>query len=357
MTEAVEFRYRAFLSYAHADTSWAKWLHGRLEAFRIDRDLAGRATSIGVVPASLRPVFRDRDDFTGGHSLTDATIAALDASGALVVLCSPHSARSKYVNEEVRLFRWRHPERPVIPVVIEGTYPDNFPPALRNEVDADGAVTDRSVMLLGPDLREHADGRQLGLAKVVGGMIGVGSDDIYRRAERARRHAARFRNGVIAVLAFLAVAAAGSAAYARHQLKTNEAFLDATLKSFTSLVDRAVKTGEAYSLPLNVTRGFLEEAEGMLSAMSQYGQETPKLKYRKAVMLSAFADNYRDLGQTTYSAWVSLRSFLPKRSHSSRNTKASSGSASSVVASSTSREISPRSNSRPKRAAGPSITA
>lgn len=201
MAEAVEFRYRAFLSYAHADTSWAKWLHGRLEAFRIDRDLAGRATSLGVVPTSLRPVFRDRDDFTGGHSLTDATIAALDASGTLVVLCSPHSARSKYVNEEVRLFRWRHPERPVIPVVIEGTYPDNFPPALRNEVDADGTITDRPMTPLGPDLREHADGRQLGLAKVVAGMIGVGSDDIYRRAERARRHSARFRNGVIAVRA------------------------------------------------------------------------------------------------------------------------------------------------------------
>ena len=46
---------------------------------------------------------------TGGHSLTDATIAALDTSGAMVVLCSRHSAQSKYVNEEVRLFRWAAP--------------------------------------------------------------------------------------------------------------------------------------------------------------------------------------------------------------------------------------------------------
>jgi len=298
MAEIVELRYRAFLSYAHADTSWAKWLHGRLEAFRIDHDLAGRTTSLGVVPASLRPVFRDRDDFPSGHSLTNATIAALDSSAALLVLCSPPSAQSKFVNEEVRLFRWRHPERPVIPVIIGGTYPDNFPPALRNEVDSDGTITDRSVALLGPDLKEHADGRELGLAKIVAGMIGVDSDEIYQRTERARRRSARFRNGVIAVLAFLALAAAGSAGYAWQQLRTNEAFLDATLERFTSLVDRAVKTGEAYSLPLNVTLGFLEEAEGVLSVMSRYGHETPKLKYRKAVMLSAFADNYRDLGQT-----------------------------------------------------------
>ncbi|MGA8293872.1 MAG: toll/interleukin-1 receptor domain-containing protein [Rhodoplanes sp.] len=299
MAEIVELRYRAFLSYAHADTSWAKWLHARLEAFRIDRDLAGRTTSLGVVPTSLRPVFRDRDDFAGGHSLTEATIAALDASAALVVLCSPHAAQSKFVNEEVRLFRWRHPERLVIPVIIEGTYPDSFPPALRNEIDADGTISDRSVALLGPDLQDHADGRELGLAKIVAGMIGVGSDEIYQRSERARRRSARFRNGVIAVLALLALAAAGSAAYAWQQLKTNEAFLDATLERFTSLVDRAVKTGEAYSLPLKATLGFLEEAEGMLDVMSRYGPETPNLKYRKAVMLSAFADNYRDLGQTT----------------------------------------------------------
>ena len=66
MGETVAFTYRAFISYSHADTSWAKWLHRGLESFRIDKDLAGRETETGPVPASLRPVFRDRDDFTAG---------------------------------------------------------------------------------------------------------------------------------------------------------------------------------------------------------------------------------------------------------------------------------------------------
>ena len=79
--------YRAFLSYAHADTVWAKDLHGRLENFQIDKDLTGRDTPRGTVPKSLRPIFRDREDFVGGHSLTEATIAALDASAALIVVC------------------------------------------------------------------------------------------------------------------------------------------------------------------------------------------------------------------------------------------------------------------------------
>jgi hypothetical protein len=269
VAEPVAIKYRAFLSYSHADTASAKWLHKELEGFRIEKDLAGRETPLGPVPKTLRPIFRDREDFSGGHSLTDATLAAIDASAALIVLCSAISATRPIVNEEVRLFRSRHPGRPVIPVIIDGTYPENFPPALRYAIAADGSVTEEPVTLLGPDLRESADGKRLGLAKVVAGLTGVGVDDIVRRAERARRRSVRIRNGIITVLAFLVVAASGSAVYAWHQLKTNEAFLDATLERFTSMVNRAVKSAEAYSLPLPVTLGFLEEAEGMLDVMAK----------------------------------------------------------------------------------------
>ncbi len=76
------------------------------------RGLSGRETALGPVPKSLRPIFRDREDFSAGGSLNDQSIAALDASAALIVLCSPASAKSHYVNEEIRLFKHRHPERP-----------------------------------------------------------------------------------------------------------------------------------------------------------------------------------------------------------------------------------------------------
>ena len=79
-TNTVAIRYRAFLSYSHRDTAWGKWLHAALEGYRIDRDLVGRATSAGPVPRTLRPIFRDREDFSAGHSLTEQTLAALGAS-------------------------------------------------------------------------------------------------------------------------------------------------------------------------------------------------------------------------------------------------------------------------------------
>ena len=77
----------------------------RSNPYRIDKDLVGRETAHGPVPKTLRLIFRNRDDFPAGHSLTDQTVAALEASQFLIVICSPNAARSKYVNEEIRRFK------------------------------------------------------------------------------------------------------------------------------------------------------------------------------------------------------------------------------------------------------------
>lgn len=210
---AVAFKYRAFLSYAHADKRWAQWLHRRLEGFALGADLAAKATLPGPVDkagrANLAPIFLDRGNFTGGSSLTDATLAALEASAALIVLCSPTSAGRPAVQEEVRLFRARHPERPVIPVLIAGTAATSFPPALRFALNADGTVSDQPVTLLGVDLREAADGRSLGLAKVVAGLLGLAdANDVYRRELRRARRAA-LQQGVAAAVLLAALGGAG----------------------------------------------------------------------------------------------------------------------------------------------------
>ena len=93
-----DLKYRAFLSYSHADTGTALRVHGRLEDFHIDKELVGRVTPAGPIPKALRPIFRDRNDFDPGFSLGAETGAALDDSAALILLASPHAARSKYVN-------------------------------------------------------------------------------------------------------------------------------------------------------------------------------------------------------------------------------------------------------------------
>jgi tetratricopeptide (TPR) repeat protein len=215
MLDTSSLKYRAFVSYSHADTRLACWLHASLENFKIDKDLVGCSTPMGPIPQNLRPVFRDRDDFEAGSTLKEQTIAALDEAAALVVLCSPASAKSGPVNEEIRLFRWRHPDRPVIPIILDGKPgdPENecFPPALRHTLTAAGEVTDQGLDLIAADIRESADGRQLALAKVVARLIGRSPDEVFRRAERERRRQGRVRAWTAS--AILALLAAGGFFY------------------------------------------------------------------------------------------------------------------------------------------------
>ena len=291
------FKYRAFLSYSHSDIRWAKWLHSRLEAFRFDNDPIGHESPLGPVPRTLRPIFRDREDFSGGHSLTEATVAALDDSAALIVLCSPIAAGRPAVNEEVRLFRSRHPDRPTIPVIVGGTWPDNYPPALRFELASDGSITDRPVTVLGPDLQEGGDGKNLGLAKIVAGLTGLSTDDIFRRAERARRRRMRFAAGLAALFLLLAVAATGSAVYAYQKLVESNERLDEAIEIAYGIVTKATAMSDRYGVPQELTLDLLGQAENALNGLMARGADTAMLRHRKALMLISFCDSYRLLGR------------------------------------------------------------
>lgn len=188
------YRYWAFLSYSHQDGRWARWLHRQLETARIDKDLIGRDTSRGAVPRSLRPIFLDRQDFAAGPQLGDQTSAALEASRALIVVCSPAAAKSSYVNEEVHLFKTNRRGRPIIPFIVGGepgtTDQNPFPRSLEFQVGSDGQISEEVEEVLGADARKDRDGKALALAKVVAGLLGLDTDEIFRRA---KRHSARRR--------------------------------------------------------------------------------------------------------------------------------------------------------------------
>ena len=134
MAERSTFRYRAFLSYSHRDRELGDRLHKELESYRIPRVLLGKATPYGAVPRKLRPIFRDRYDLEAGHSLREQLIEALQASEALIVVCSPAAAASPYVNEEIRLFKATGRGHRVYPVIVAGEPGDPrrecFPPNL-----------------------------------------------------------------------------------------------------------------------------------------------------------------------------------------------------------------------------------
>jgi len=201
--DAGEPRFAAFLSYSHKDAAAAGRLHRKLETYRIPKRRVGTETPRGPVPDRLWPIFRDRDELPAATNLSETVREALAQSGALIVLCSPHSAGSLWVAEEIEVFRRLHPDRPILAAILDGDPPDCFPDKLR-AFGKDGTWHEP----LATDLRPQGDGAHLGLLKLVAGITGVGLDALVQRdaARRIRRVTAVTSLAVVAMLIMAALA-------------------------------------------------------------------------------------------------------------------------------------------------------
>ena len=189
-------RYAAFLSYSHKDAAAARRLHRRLETYRIPRRLVGSEGQRGPVPPRLTPIFRDREELPAAGDLSEAVRAALAASDALIILCSPAAAESSWVAKEIDAFRALHPDRPVIAAILEGEPTEAFPPNLA----AAGAEP------LAADLRQGRDGRRLGLLKLVAGLSGLPLDALVQRdAQRKLRRVTAVTGVALAAVVAMAV--------------------------------------------------------------------------------------------------------------------------------------------------------
>ncbi len=190
--EPAELRYRAFVSYSHADTKWALWLVRMLETWRIPKRLVGRETSMGPVPPRLAPIFRDRDELAASAELGDHIQAALEDSASLVVICSPSAARSRWVNEEILTFKRLGRAGRIFALIVDGNPdagdgPDQcFPPALRHRLGADGELTDEIVEPAAADVRSGGDGKWRARLKLRAGLLGIDYDDLAQREHQRR---------------------------------------------------------------------------------------------------------------------------------------------------------------------------
>ncbi|MEA3011452.1 MAG: hypothetical protein QOJ91_3144 [Sphingomonadales bacterium] len=187
--------YVAFISYSHKDAAMGRWLHRKLEGYRLPRRLAGTQGEHGEVPTHLTPIFRDRDELPAAGDLSDRIRAALADSRALIVVCSPNSATSPWVAKEIAMFRELHPERPIFGAIVEGQPDRCFP----------GALSEGGIEPLAADLRDDGDGRRLGILKLVAGLSGIGLDALVQRDAQRRIQRVMYVTAV-AVAAMLAMA-------------------------------------------------------------------------------------------------------------------------------------------------------
>jgi Tfp pilus assembly protein PilN len=199
-------KYWAFISYSHRDAPVADFLHKKLETYRVPKSLVGTPSRDGTVPERLIPVFRDREELPTSSQLGDNLQKALQQSRYLVVICSPASAQSRWVEEEIRAFKgWHGRDRIIaliasgIPNASEGSSPNEecFPYSMRFEgLGADS--TPVRVEPIAADLRTGGDGRQRAFLKIVAGLLGVGFDDLYQREKRREQRRRLLVGGLVA---------------------------------------------------------------------------------------------------------------------------------------------------------------
>jgi len=202
------YAYRAFISYSHRDKAVATRLHRTVESYRIPAKLVGTITPVGEVPKRLAPVFRDRDELPASADLGGELSAALRKSMFLMVICSPASAKSHWVDQEILQFKRMHGDTRVLALIVGGTpYASDmpgredeecFPRSLRFKLGADGELSEVPAEPIAADIRTDGDGRRLAHLKLIAGLTGVKlADLVQRETQRRMRRLAMVATGAM----------------------------------------------------------------------------------------------------------------------------------------------------------------
>lgn len=272
--------YFAFISYKREDEKWAKWLANELEHYHLPTTLNGKD-----LPKRLRPIFRDVDELSAGN-LPEQIYHALSISKNLIVVCSPRSAKSEWVNKEIEDFRKIKGGKSenIYPFIIEGipfskdTDKECFPEKLRNLPENEER--------LGGNINEQG-GRKAAVVKIIAGMLGVGFDSLWQKYERERR---KNRNWLITatIIAFLCIFGIASWMYWQNwKMKVNRARFVA--EKINTLIDEddylMAKLLALHILPPNSP--YTAEAELVLRRTELW--ESSVIKHNKSVKGVAFS--------------------------------------------------------------------
>ncbi|MEL7487659.1 MAG: toll/interleukin-1 receptor domain-containing protein, partial [Pseudomonadota bacterium] len=206
-------QYTAFISYSHSDEASASWLHRALETFSAPNGVAV-PEGLPVRDRRLAPIFRDREELSSSHDLSESIRSAIEASHALIVICSPAAAASRWVNEEIKLFKRLHGEERILALIVDGEDGGPvpfFPEALLQRLGPDGEIIDDRGEPLAADIRPGKDGKRHAKLKLAAGLLDVGLDTLVQRdAARERRRLTAIAGAAVAVM----LMTAGLAAFA-----------------------------------------------------------------------------------------------------------------------------------------------
>lgn len=296
-----DFRYRGFISYSWADAAWGNWLHNALEIYRTPKALVGTDGAYGPVAARLNPLFKDREEEAAGTSINAAVEAALASSEFLIVVCSPRSAQSRWVNHEIAWFKTHRDPTRVIALIVDGepgsAEAECFPAALTHKILADLSISDElEDNPLAADARDSGDGKRRAKLKLAAAMLGVGLDQLARRDERRRTIQTRIVVGaslslttVMSGLTWFAIEARNEAQIQRGQAEGLVEFMIDDLR--TNLQPK---------VQIEVLGSIADRATAFYAVQGKYAMDDEALARRSRV-LKLLADLEADRGRSSQS--------------------------------------------------------
>ena len=173
-TSPSEYRFYAFISYSRKNEVWASWLQKKLELYRLPSVLQKQYPQI---PKPLK-IFRDKTDISVGGTVEHALAKELRVSKKLIVICSPDSAKSDYVEYEIASFlKLGHDTTDILPLVVEGVLcPDAenhcYTPLLTNlNLNAADAVQ---------------EGKSNAFIRLLASLLEINYDDLKQREKKRK---------------------------------------------------------------------------------------------------------------------------------------------------------------------------
>lgn len=196
------FKYFAFISYSSHDIAWGKKLQKKLEGYRMPSTLCSEH---GWQRNPIKPVFFAPTDIQPGD-LDEELKERLKASRNLIVICSPHSAKSDWVGKEIAFFHSLGRASSIHSFIVDG-----IPHSGNSETECFNPIVKTLEIpeILGANIHEKVFkspwlNRERAYIQLITKLLGVEFDSIWQRHRRLlRQKIAIWCWGAFAVLAAL----------------------------------------------------------------------------------------------------------------------------------------------------------
>ena len=197
-----KYDFFAFISYSSKDKAWGKRIQKKLESYRMPVTLCSEH---GWERKPMKPIFVDKTDIQPGPLKAELQ-KRLKASRHLIVICSPKSAKSKYVGDEINYFHSLGRTDNIHFFIIDGV-----PHSGNEETECFNPIVEAIGLpeILGANIHEKVYrwpwlNKERAFVQLITKLLGVEYDSIWQRHKRLLiEKCAAWTIGIMAVLAAL----------------------------------------------------------------------------------------------------------------------------------------------------------